>query len=168
MILQGFLTTDPAVAITLAELQNEMAEELDKHNEPLEIVLFGDSKAEHKGKRKSYWEKQLRIDKHRGHTFSIILGQLPKQLLNRMKQDVMWTTVATLYDPLQLISIIKKTVLAHREDQYPFAIVYKQELSLYSFHQNTMTNDQCYERFNTKVDVGTAIVFTRQNSVLFE
>ena len=31
-----------------------------------------------------------------------------------------------------------------------------------------MTNDHWYEQFNTKVDVGTAIVFTRQNSVLLE
>ena len=31
-----------------------------------------------------------------------------------------------------------------------------------------MTNDQWYERFNTKVDVGTSIGVTRQNSVLLE
>ena len=76
--------------------------------------------------------------------------------------------VATSYDPLQLINIIEKTVLAHTEDQYPFAIVYKQKLSLYGFHQNTVTNDQWYERFNTKVDVGTSIGVTRQHSVILE
>ena len=31
-----------------------------------------------------------------------------------------------------------------------------------------MTNDQWYERFNTKVDVGTIIGVTRHYSVLFE
>ena len=66
-----------------------------------------------------------------------------------MKQDVIWTTVATSYNPLQLISIIDKTVLAQTEGQYPFAIVYEQNLSLYGFHQNNMTNDQWYEQFNT-------------------
>ena len=85
-----------------------------------------------------------------------------------MKQDVIRTTVATSYNPLQLISVIDKTVLAETEDQYPFAIVYEQELSLYGFHQNTMTNDQWYERFNTKVDVGTSIGVTRQHSVILE
>ena len=54
------------------------------------------------------------------------------------------------------------------EDQYHFTIVYKQDLLLYGFHQNTMTNDQWYEKFNTKVDVGTSIGFTRQHSVLLE
>ena len=98
----------------------------------------------------------------------MILGQCSQQLLNRMKQDVIWTTVATSYDPLQLISIIEKTVLAQTEDQYPFAIVYEQELLLYGFHQNTTKNDQWYERFNTKVDVGTSIGVTRQHSVILE
>ena len=56
----------------------------------------------------------------------MILGQCLQQLLDRMKQDVIWTTVATSYDPLQLISIIKKKVLAQTKDQYPFAIAYKQ------------------------------------------
>ena len=85
-----------------------------------------------------------------------------------MKQDVLWRMVATSYDPLQLISIIEKTVPAQTEDQYPFVIVYEQELSLYSFHQNTMKNNQWYERFNTKVGVGTSIGVTRQHSVLLK
>ena len=71
--------------------------------------------------------------------FSVILGKCSQQLLNQMKQDVICITVTTSSDQLQLISIINKTVLAQTEDQYPFAIVYEQELLLYSFHQNTMT-----------------------------
>ena len=85
-----------------------------------------------------------------------------------MKQDVIWTTVPTSYDPLQLISIIDKTVVAQTEDQYLFAIVYEQELSPYGFHQNIMTNNQWYEQFNTKFDFRTSIGVTRQNSVLLE
>ena len=85
-----------------------------------------------------------------------------------MKQDIIWTTVATSNDLLQLISITEKTVLAQTEDQYPFAIVYEQELSLCNFYQNTMTNDQWYARFNTIVYVGTYIGVTRQHSVILE
>ena len=59
-----------------------MAEELAKHEDSLEIILFGDKKAEHEGKWKTYWEKQSRLEKHRGHTFSIILMQCLKQLLD--------------------------------------------------------------------------------------
>ena len=39
---------------------------------------------------------------------------------------------------------------------------------LYSFHQNTMTNAQWYEWFNTKVDVEISIGATRQYSDLLE
>ena len=58
--------------------------------------------------------------------------------------------------------------MAQTKDQYPFAIVYEQEFSLYSFHLNVLTNDQWYENFNTKVDVGDAIGFTRDHEVLME
>ena len=86
----------------------------------------------------------------------MILGQCTQQLLDRMKQDNVWQTTPSSYDPLSLIGMIEKTVLAQTEDQYPFAIVYEQELSLYGFHKNVLTNDQWYEKFNTKVDVGDA------------
>ena len=42
------LLNDPDIDIALADFQNDMAEELAKHEEPLDIVLFGDNKAEHK------------------------------------------------------------------------------------------------------------------------
>ena len=62
-----------------------------------------------------------------------------------MKQDADWDTVSTSYDPLRLYRLIEKTILAQTEDQYPFATVYEQELALYSFWQETMTNLQWYE-----------------------
>ena len=39
---------------------------------------------------------------------------------------------------------------------------------LYSFHQQKLTKDQWYERFNTKVDIRSAIVITRQHKVLLK
>ena len=83
-----------------------------------------------------------------------------------MNQYNGWKITSSSYDPLSLIDMIEKTVLAQTEDQYPFAIVYEQELSLYGFRQNFLTNDQCYEKFNTKVDVLDAIGVTRNHEVL--
>jgi hypothetical protein len=85
-----------------------------------------------------------------------------------MKQDTEWTNVSTSYDPLTLYRLIERTVLAQTEDQYPFATVYDQELSFYSFRQETFSNPQWYERFNTKVDVGNDIGVTLQHKVLLE
>ena len=89
-------------------------------------------------------------------------------LLDRMKNDATWQTVSNSSDPLQLMDLIKKTMLAQSEDQYPFATVYKQECALFAFHQNYLNNKQCYEHFNTKVDVGTAIGIARHHPVLLE
>jgi hypothetical protein len=49
-----------------------------------------------------------------------------------------------------------------------FVTVYEQECGLYSYTQNNMTNNQWYERFNTKIDVKKAIGVTRQHEVLLE
>jgi hypothetical protein len=85
-----------------------------------------------------------------------------------MKQDTDWNTVSTSYDPLALYRLIEKKTLAQTEDQYPFATVYNQEIAFYQFRQDSLTNPQWYERFNTKVDVGSAIGVTRQHKVLLE
>ena len=95
----------------------------------------------------------------------MILGQFVQQLLDRMNQDTSWVMVETSYDPLALVDLIENTVLAQTEDHYPFAILYKQELFLYVFHQNTFTNDQWYEKFNTKVDGGNVIGLIRKHSM---
>jgi hypothetical protein len=46
--------------------------------------------------------------------------------------------------------------------------VYDQESSFYSFKQETLSNPQWYERFNTKVDVSEAIGVTQQHTVLLD
>jgi hypothetical protein len=59
-------------------------------------------------------------------------------------------------------------MLEQMEDQYLFATVYDQELGFYSFRQETMSNPQWFEKFKTKVDVGSAISVTQQHKVLLE
>jgi hypothetical protein len=85
-----------------------------------------------------------------------------------MKQDTDWAVVSTSYDPLTLYRLIEQTILSKTEDQYPFATVYDQELSFYSFKQETLSNPQWYKRFNTNVDVSEAIGVTRQHKVLLD
>ena len=61
--------------------------------------------------------------------------------------------VSNSYEPLTLYQLIENTVLGHTEDQYPFTTVYNQELGFYVFRQETLSKPQCYDIFNTKVDV---------------
>jgi hypothetical protein len=108
------------------------------------------------------------LTKHRGQAFSLILGQSTQLLQDRRKQDTDWYAASTSYNPLELYRLIKKTALVQMEDQYQFATVYDQELNFYSFQQETMSNPQWYKKFNTKVDVGSAIGVTQQHKVLLE
>jgi hypothetical protein len=85
-----------------------------------------------------------------------------------MKRDIDWIPASTSYNPLTLFALIEKTILAQTEDQYPYAMVYEQESTLYSFSQNTLSNKQWYEHFNTRIDVGIAIGVTRQHTILLE
>ena len=90
----------------------------------------------------------------------MILGKCTQLLKDKMKQDTEWNVVSTSYEPRTLYRLVEKTVLGQTEDQYPFATVYNQELGFYAFRQDTVSNPQWYERFNTKVDVGEAIGVT--------
>jgi hypothetical protein len=72
------------------------------------------------------------------------------------------------YDHLTLYQLIERTVLAQTEDQYPFANAYDQELSFYSFKQESLSNPQWYGQFNTKVYVGESIRVNHQHTVMLE
>jgi hypothetical protein len=152
----------------LAVLQNEIAEAQFKASEPIPIELNDDEKTQYSNAWKTYQERNTQLIKNSGQAFSLILGQCTQLLQDKMKQDTDWNTVSTSYDPLQLYCLIEKKILAQTEDQYPFATVYDQEMALYSFRQETMTNAQWYERFNMKVDVANAIGITQQHQVLLE
>jgi len=71
-------------------------------------------------------------------------------------------------DLLKLCRLIERTALAQTEDQHPFATVCEQEQGFCTFRQELLSNPQCYERFNTKVDVASAIGVTRQHQVLLD
>jgi hypothetical protein len=77
-----------------------------------------------------------------------------------MKQDTDWNMTSISYNHLELYRLIEKMTLVQMEDQYPFSNVYHQELNCYSFQQETLSNPQWYKKFNTKVDVGSAIGVT--------
>jgi hypothetical protein len=154
--------------MSLAELENEIEEAEYQATLDLPIKLTDEESTQYSNEWRTYRERTTRLEKQRGQAFSMIRGQCMQVLLDKMKHDPDWTTASESYDPLILFKLVEKTVLAQTEDQYPFATVYEQECTLYSFNQNTLSNEQWYERFNTRIDVGTAIGVTRQHQVLLE
>ena len=85
-----------------------------------------------------------------------------------MKSDIEWKILEQSGDPLLLIQVIEIHVLPQTEDMYSFASLYEQELKLYNFNQNDLTNDQWCKRFIIRSDFDNGIGVTRQHKVLLE
>jgi hypothetical protein len=164
--VQGGLYMEAPMKLVL--LQNEIAQGELSANVEVPILLNDSQKTQFSNEWRTYRERNANLIKHRGQALSLIQGQCTQLLQDKMKQDTDWAVVRTSYDPVTLYCLIERTILAQTEDQYPFATVYDQELSFYSFRQETLSNPQWYERFNTKVDVSEAIGLTRQHKVLLD
>jgi hypothetical protein len=121
------LGADPDAPMQLAILDNEIAEGNYKQNNEVPIKMLDLEKMQYSNDWRTYRERNALLTKHRGQTFSLILGQCTQLLQDRMKQDTDWNTASTSYNPLELYWLIKKMTLAQMEDQYPFATVYDQE-----------------------------------------
>jgi hypothetical protein len=162
------LAKHPDAPMKLAILQNEIDQGNFSSSNEVAMELNDSEKTQFSNEWRTFRVRNANLIKHRGQAFSLIQGQCTQLLQDKMKQDKEWTNVSTSYDPLTMYRLIKRTVLAQTEDQYPFATVYDQELSFYSFRQETLSNPQWYEQFNTKVDVGDAIGVACQHKVLLE
>ena len=88
--------------------------------------------------------------------------------MDKMTHDLNWDTASTRYDPLKFMVLIDNNILSQTEYQYPFTTMYEQEVAFNIFHQYNITNNQWYERFNTKVDIGSSIGVTTQHKFLLE
>ena len=59
-------------------------------------------------------------------------------------------------------------ILAKTEYQYPFATVYYQKFTFYTFQKGSTNNTEWYENFNVEVDVSESIRVTQQHKALLE
>ena len=151
------LPEDEQDVLAIAELENEIAIGDLELNEPVPVQLTADEKTQYDNAWRAYRHRKDRLEKNRGQCYSLVLGQCTQLLQDRMQQDTQWDTVKTSNDPLQLYALIKRTVQGQTDDQYPYATVYEQLVGLFGYRQETISNAQWYERFNTRVDVANAI-----------
>jgi hypothetical protein len=126
----------------LAVLENETKEAACQLSMPLPMKLDKSEANIYHNEWITYRERTSRLEKQRGQAFSMIRGQCMQVLLDKMKHDTDWTTASMSYNPLTLFALIEKTILAQTEDQYPYATVYEQECTLYSFNQNSLSKEQ--------------------------
>ncbi len=110
------LGADPNAPMQLAILDNEIAEANYKQSNEVPIKMSDSEMTQYNKDWKTYWERNVLLMKHRGQTFSLILGHCTQLLQDRMKQDTNWNMASTSYDPLDLYRLIKKMMLAQTEN----------------------------------------------------
>jgi hypothetical protein len=125
--------TDMDTPMKLAILQNEISQGAFTASIEVPVVLTDYEKIQDSNEWRTFRERNINLIKHRGQSFSLIQGQCTQLLQDKMKQDTDWNTISISYDPLTLYRLIERTILAQTGYQYPFAVVYYQELSFYSF-----------------------------------
>ena len=113
------------------------------------------------------YEKRVAEHQHkRGRAFAIIAGQISIDMMNRLKADPDYDKATAAQRPILLKDATDKHTLLQTAEKYPCAAVYEHECNLYGYQQNQIADQQYYERFNTKVDVGAAIGVARRHPVL--
>jgi hypothetical protein len=140
---------DMDAPMKLAILQKEITQDVFTKNIEVPLELTESEKNQFSNEWWTYQERNANLVKYKCQTFSLFQGQCTQLLHEKIKQDPDWIKFSTSYDPLTLYRLIERTVLAQTND-----------LGFYSFKQESLSNPQWYEHFNTKVDVGDTIGVT--------
>jgi len=162
--------TDTDAPVKLAKLQNEIQTTKDGLANPLELVLTQQDNQEFANRTKAYSTQIKELKEKNGKVFSLIMGQCTQLLKDQMIHDPEWTKVDSNIDPLDLYTLIEKTVISQSSDCYPCAIAYDHIHKLYTEQIQTskQTNDQWYSRFNTNIDVGASVGVSHQHKVVLD
>ena len=128
---------DLDLPMALAKISNDIATVEFELAQPVEVQMTKQECTEYRGDSKAHTDCLNKLIQHWGQVFSLILGQCTQLLQDNMKQEILWTTVSNSDDPLQLYSLIEKIILKQMDDQYPFATVHEQELTIFSTKQGS-------------------------------
>ncbi len=131
-----------SLVMELAKLNQDIAQADFKAAQDVPIELNDQEQIDYSNKCQNHSRRISTLETHRGQAYSLILGQCTQLLQDKMKQDASWTMVSVSYDPLKLYRLIKRVVLKQTKDQYPFAMVHKQNLAMMNTKQGGLSNTQ--------------------------
>jgi hypothetical protein len=104
--------TDAANIMKLAEIENEIENAALAATLPMPIQMTDEEKVAHHNEWKVHGVRQSSLTKTRGQAFSIIKGQCTQVMLDKMKYEPTWDAIGKHSDPLELMDLIEKTILA--------------------------------------------------------
>ena len=160
--------TSSDAAIKRSDVLTEIEDIDHQISNPKPIELKGPEKDQHEVKQKTHKKRVKDLDTHRGQAFNMIKGQCMPSITEKMKHEPDYDKIMKSADPLELMELIGRIILAQGSDNCPFETAYDQQKQLLDFQQNLLSNDQWAERFNMKVDVGAAIGMKWSHPALLE
>ena len=112
--------------IELAKLENTMEEEEYAMDKGTPITAEGDEKKAYDAAWKNYTHRISDLALHRGKVNALIMGQCQSNVMERLKTDPTWDQVVANAYHLDLMQLIRATVMSQTGDQYPFLTIQKQ------------------------------------------
>ena len=112
--------------IEFAKLENTMEEAGDTMDKGTPITEEGDEKKTYDSAWKNYTHRMSDLALHRGKVNALIMGQCQPNAMERLKTDPTWNQVVANADHLELMQLIRATVMSRTGDQYPLLTIQKQ------------------------------------------
>ena len=143
--------------IDIADLENQIEDITYQEGQEVPYNLTDSERLEFSNESKSHSYRVATLEKHRGNVYALIYGQCTQILQDKMKQDKSWLTVSAGYKPLELYKLMERVILKQTEDQYPVAALWEQLSNVTNAKQGTMTNNEWYDRYTTKIEVAESV-----------
>lgn len=143
--------------IEIASVENQIDDLEYEQSQEVPYKMTEAEKLEYSNESKSHSARVAALEKHRGNVYALIYGQCTQILQDKMKQDKKWITISASYKPLELYKLIERVTLKQTEDQYPIAALWEQLCNVTNAKQGNLTNNEWYDRFNTKVEVAESV-----------
>ncbi len=100
----------------------------------------------------------------------LIMGQCTQRLKDKLKQDILWSTVdATPENPINLKNLIRRVVLKQSgTDQYPWAMLHKADMAIKNLCQGNLTDHQWVEQMQTRWEMAKSVSVEQFSTVWAE
>ena len=100
----------------MAKLDNATEEAEEAMDKGTPIVAEGDENKSYDAAWKNYTHRMSDLALHRDKVNALIMGQCQPNVLERLKTDPTWNQVVADADHLELMQLIRATVMSHTGD----------------------------------------------------
>ena len=115
--------------IELAKLDNAMKEAEDAMDKGTPITAEGDEKKAYDAAWNNYTHRMSDLALHRGKVNALTMRKCQPSVMDRLNTDPTWDQVVANADHLELMQLIRATVMSQTGDQYPFLRIQRKRLT---------------------------------------